>query len=66
MPWTLPPHEQTTTLSIRIPKSLRERLAASAKSRHRTLTAVCIFLLDLGLRELEQETGGDGPPSKRK
>jgi len=57
--WTLPPHEQTTTVSIRIPKSLRERLVAVARVRHRTLTEVCIFLLDAGLAELG-EVGATG------
>jgi hypothetical protein len=41
-----------------MPPNLRMRLERSARASHRTLSAQMLFLLQFGLRELEQQQPG--------
>jgi hypothetical protein len=49
----MPTGKDSTTISLRVPKSLANDLKAIAERQRRPLSQMCVFLIEMKLRELQ-------------
>jgi predicted transcriptional regulator len=63
MATTRPSKEKTTVVSVRMPRSLKERLHEMAHENRRSLNLQIVWALEQWVKSQEQATG-DEPPER--